>query len=43
MKVYPIQRLSIQDEYMGHTFSKQEMPALLNDKNLGKTIERTNK
>ena len=43
VKVHPIQRLSIPEEYMGHTFSKQEMAALLNDKNLGKTIELTNK
>jgi len=43
VKVHPIQRLSIPEEYMGHTFSKQEMASLLNDKNLGKTIELTNK
>ena len=43
VKVHPIQRLSIPDEYMGHTFSKQEISALLNDKNLGKAIELTNK
>lgn len=43
VKVHPIQRLSIPDEYMGHTFNKQEISALLNDKNLGKTIELTNK
>jgi len=43
VKVHPIQRLSIPDEYMGHTFSKQEMASLLNDKNLGKAIELTNK
>ena len=43
VKVHPIQRLSIPDEYMGHTFTKQEKAALLNDKNLGQTIELTNK
>ncbi len=43
VKVHPIQRLSIPDEYMGHTFSKQEKASLLNDKNLGQTIELTNK
>ena len=43
VKVHPIQRLSIPEEYMGHTFSKQEMASLLNDKNLGKAIELTNK
>jgi len=43
VKMHPIQRLSIPDEYMGHTFSKQEMASLLNDKNLGKAIELTNK
>jgi len=41
VKVHPIQRLSIPDQYMGYTFSKQEMATLLNDKNLGKTIELT--
>jgi hypothetical protein len=43
VKVHSIQRLSIRDEHMGHTFSKQEKAALLNDKNLGQTIELTNK
>jgi len=43
VKVHPIQRLSIPDEYMGHTFSKQEKGALLNERNLGQAIELTNK
>ena len=41
IKVHPIQRLNVPDEYMGHKFSKEEKGALLNDKNLGKTIELT--
>jgi primosomal replication protein N len=41
IKVHPIQRLNIPDEYMGHKFSKEEKGALLNDKNLGKTVELT--
>jgi hypothetical protein len=41
IKVHPIQRLNIPDEYMGHKFTKEEKGALLNDKNLGKTIELT--
>jgi hypothetical protein len=43
VKVYPIQRLHIPDEYMGHKFSKEDKGALLNDKNLGKTVELTGK
>ena len=43
VKIHPIQRLHIPDEYMGHQFSKDEKAALLNDKNLGKTIELTGK
>jgi primosomal replication protein N len=43
IKVHPIQRLNIPDEYMGHKFSKEEKGALLNDKNLGKTVELTPK
>jgi hypothetical protein len=39
VKVHPIKRLHIPDEYMGHKFTKEEKAALLNDKNLGKTIE----
>lgn len=41
VKIHPIQRLQIPDEYMGHKFTKDEKAALLNDKNLGKTIELT--
>ncbi len=43
IKIHPIQRLHIPDEYMGHKFTKDEKAALLNDKNLGKTIELTGK
>ncbi len=43
VKIHPIQHLHIPDEYMGHQFSKDEKAALLNDKNLGKTIELTGK
>jgi hypothetical protein len=43
IKVHPIQRLNIPDEYMGHKFTKEEKGALLNDKNLGKTVELTPK
>ena len=41
IKIHPIQRLNVPDEYMGHKFSKEEKGALLNDKNLGKTVELT--
>jgi hypothetical protein len=41
--IHPIQRLHIPDEYMGHKFSKEDKAALLNDKNLGKTVELTGK
>ena len=41
IKIHPIQRLNIPDEYMGHKFTKEEKGALLNDKNLGKTVELT--
>lgn len=41
VKVHPIQRLNIPDEYLGHKFTKEEKGALLNDKNLGKTVELT--
>jgi len=41
VKVHPIQRLYIPDEYLGHKFTKEEKGALLNDKNLGKTVELT--
>jgi hypothetical protein len=43
VKVHPIQRLHIPDEYMGHKFSKEDKGALLNDKNLGRTVELTGK
>jgi hypothetical protein len=43
VKVHPIQRLHIPDDYMGHKFSKEDKGALLNDKNLGKTVELTGK
>lgn len=43
VKIHPIQRLYVPDEYMGHTFTKDEKAALLNDKNLGKAIELTGK
>ena len=41
VKVHPIQRLYIPDEYLGHQFTKEEKGALLNDRNLGKTVELT--
>jgi len=43
IKVHPIQRLNIPDEYMGYKFTKEEKGALLNDKNLGKAVELTPK
>jgi hypothetical protein len=43
VKVHPIQRLHIPDEYMRHKFSKEDKGALLNDKNLGRTVELTGK
>lgn len=39
IKVHPIQRLHIPEEYMGHRFTKEEKTALLEDRNLGKTLE----
>lgn len=39
VKIHPIQRLHIPDEFMGHKFSEQEKNKLLSDKNLGKTLE----
>ena len=42
VKVHPIQRLHIPDEYLGHKFSREEKMALLENKHLGKTIELTN-
>jgi len=41
IRIHPIQRLNVPDEYMGHKFSKEEKGALLNDRNLGKTVELT--
>lgn len=43
IKVHPIQRLNVPDEYMGHKFTKEEKGALLSDKNLGKTVELTSR
>jgi len=43
VKIHPIQRLYVPDEYMGHKFTKEEKAVLLNDKNLGKAIELTGK
>jgi hypothetical protein len=43
IQVHPSQRLYIPDEYLGHKFTKEEKGALLNDKNLGKTVELTSK
>ena len=43
VKIHPIQRLHIPDEYMGYKFSKEDKGTLLNDKNLGKTVELTGK
>jgi len=41
IRIHPIQRLNVPDEYMGYKFSKEEKGALLNDKNLGKVVELT--
>lgn len=41
IRIHPIQRLNAPDEYMGHKFTKEEKGALLNDRNLGKTVELT--
>ena len=41
IRVHPIQRLNVPDEYLGHKFSKEEKGSLLNDRNLGKTVELT--
>ena len=43
VKVHPIQRLSIPEKYMGHTFSQEERNKLVAERNLGKTIELTGK
>lgn len=39
VRVHPIQRLMIPDEFMGHRFSREEKLALLSDKRLEKTVE----
>lgn len=41
IRIHPIQRLNVPDEYMGYKFSKEEKGALLNDRNLGKAVELT--
>ena len=41
IRIHPIQRLNVPDEYMGYKFTKEEKGALLNDRNLGKTVELT--
>lgn len=41
IRIHPIQRLNVPDEYMGHKFTKEEKGALLNDRNLGKVVELT--
>ena len=41
IRLHPIQRLNVPDEYLGHKFTKEEKGALLNDRNLGKTVELT--
>ncbi|WP_163713459.1 DUF3945 domain-containing protein [Mangrovibacterium lignilyticum] len=41
IRLHPIQRLNVPDEYLGHKFTKEEKGALLNDKNLSKTVELT--
>ncbi len=39
IKVHPIQRLHIPEEYMQHKFTKEEKMDLLENRNLGKTLE----
>ena len=39
VKIHPIQRLHIPEEFMGHKFTQEERNTLLSEKNLGKTIE----
>ncbi|MBS2101266.1 DUF4099 domain-containing protein, partial [Carboxylicivirga linearis] len=39
VRIHPIQRLHIPDQYMGHTFTNEEKTALINDRNMGKVIE----
>ena len=41
VKIHPIQRLQIPEEFMGHKFTQEERNKLLAEKNLGKTIELT--
>ena len=41
VKVHPIQRLQIPEEFMGHKFTQEERNKLLAEKNLGKIIELT--
>ncbi len=43
VKIHPIQRLSIPEEYMGHKFTQEERNRLLADRSLGKTVELTGK
>lgn len=43
VKIHPIQRLSIPEEYMGHKFTQEERNRLLAERNLGKTVELTGK
>ncbi|MCT4645758.1 MAG: DUF3945 domain-containing protein [Carboxylicivirga sp.] len=39
VRIHPIQRLHVPDSFMGHTFTKEEKTALIQDKNIGKAIE----
>nr|WP_321408660.1 DUF3945 domain-containing protein [uncultured Carboxylicivirga sp.] len=39
VRLHPIQRLHIPDQFMGHTFTSEEKTALLNDRNIGRVIE----
>lgn len=43
VKIHPIQRLQIPEEYMGHKFTQDERNRLIAERNLGKTIELTGK
>ena len=43
VRVHPIQRLHIPEEYLGHKFTKEERNLLMEDKKLDKMIELTNK
>lgn len=42
IKVHPIQRLHIPEEYLGHKFTKEERATLMDDKKLDKILELTN-